>query len=230
VVPSALRTLSVITLLSTVSGTVFLMNDHGAESAAAATKSSAGLTGSAGGSGSVASAALGVRSIPAPRRETTTYQLQRRTDAAEHQALVKTAAVKLRAQAEAKAQAAAKARAEATAERRRVELRQKASRSARRDPQVLARILVADRGWGASQFSCLKSLWTRESGWNYRATNPSSGAYGIPQALPGGKMASAGADWRTNPATQIKWGLDYIADRYGTPCGAWGHSESSGWY
>jgi hypothetical protein len=60
--------------------------------------------------------------------------------------------------------------------------------------------------------------------------NPSSGAYGIPQALPGGKMASAGGDWRTNPATQIRWGLSYIASTYGTPCGAWAHSQSHGWY
>lgn len=85
-------------------------------------------------------------------------------------------------------------------------------------------------GWGASQFDCLDSLWTRESGWNYRATNPSSGAYGIPQSLPGSKMASAGSDWRTNPATQIRWGLGYIRGRYGSPCSAWAHSEETGWY
>ena len=72
-------------------------------------------------------------------------------------------------------------------------------------------------------------LWNRESGWRTTAQN-SSGAYGIPQALPGSKMASAGADWRTNAATQIKWGLGYISGRYGTPCGAWGHSQSTGWY
>jgi hypothetical protein len=90
--------------------------------------------------------------------------------------------------------------------------------------------MAADRGWGSGQFSCLNSLWQRESRWNYRAMNPSSGAYGIPQALPGGKMASAGSDWRTNPVTQIRWGLGYIADRYGTPCGAWSQSEASGWY
>ena len=70
----------------------------------------------------------------------------------------------------------------------------------------------------------------RESRWDYRAMNPSSGAYGIPQSLPGSKMASAGSDWRTNPVTQIRWGLGYIAVRYGTPCGAWAHSESVGWY
>lgn len=80
------------------------------------------------------------------------------------------------------------------------------------------------------QWSCLDALWQRESNWNPSAMNPSSGAYGIPQSLPGSKMASAGADWRTNPATQIRWGLGYIKGRYGSPCGAWGHSQSVGWY
>ncbi|HST84044.1 MAG TPA: hypothetical protein VLL08_20080 [Kineosporiaceae bacterium] len=103
-------------------------------------------------------------------------------------------------------------------------------RNARKDPRSVGRTMAAERGWGASQFNCLNQLWNRESQWNYRASNPSSGAYGIPQALPGGKMISAGSDWRTNPVTQIKWGLSYIADRYGTPCGAWEHSESVGWY
>ena len=88
---------------------------------------------------------------------------------------------------------------------------------------------AANYGWGDDQFACLLSLWNRESGWRVNAAN-SSGAYGIPQALPGSKMASAGADWQTNPATQIAWGLGYIAGRYGTPCGAWDHSESNGWY
>jgi Transglycosylase SLT domain len=74
----------------------------------------------------------------------------------------------------------------------------------------------------ATQFSCLDNIWTRESNWNYLAMNP-SGAQGIPQALPGSKMASAGADWATNPATQIKWGLGYIQARYGTPCDAWAY-------
>lgn len=85
-------------------------------------------------------------------------------------------------------------------------------------------------GWGADQLSCLVSLWEKESNWNSTAENPSSGAYGIPQSLPGNKMASAGSDWRTNPATQIKWGLGYIKDRYKTPCGAWNHSIQVGWY
>ncbi len=96
--------------------------------------------------------------------------------------------------------------------------------------QAIAREMVLARGWGEDQYSCLYSLWQRESNWNVYAQNRSSGAYGIPQALPGSKMATAGADWQTNPATQISWGLGYIAGRYGTPCGAWGHSESVGWY
>jgi hypothetical protein len=90
--------------------------------------------------------------------------------------------------------------------------------------------MLADFGFADSQFSCLNSLWTRESNWLYTATNSSSGAYGIPQALPASKMATVGADYRTNPLTQIKWGLGYIKDVYGTPCGAWAHSQATGWY
>jgi hypothetical protein len=220
-------------MLSAVSGTVFLMHDPGS---AAATKTAASLD---AGSGSAA-AALSARSIPGQRVAATSYRAQVRVQSAEHRAQIDAAAdvraarAKAQAQALAKAKAAAqakaRAKAEAAAEQRRKQIRERASRSAGRNPQALARIMAADRGWGAGQFSCLKSLWTRESGWNYRAMNPSSGAYGIAQALPGSKMASAGSDWRTNPATQIRWGLDYISDRYGTPCGAWGHSESSGWY
>ncbi|WP_246104425.1 hypothetical protein [Rudaeicoccus suwonensis] len=97
-------------------------------------------------------------------------------------------------------------------------------------PQAIAAAMLSSFGWGQNQMGCLVSLWNRESGWNASAENASSGAYGIPQALPGSKMASAGADWRTNPATQIKWGLGYIASRYGSPCGAWGHSQATGWY
>ncbi|WP_194396089.1 lytic transglycosylase domain-containing protein [Microbacterium atlanticum] len=98
------------------------------------------------------------------------------------------------------------------------------------DAQATARGMIGGYGWGDDQFACLVSLWHKESGWNYQAYNRSSGAFGIPQALPGSKMGSAGADWQTNPATQISWGLGYIAGRYGSPCGAWGHSQSVGWY
>jgi hypothetical protein len=98
------------------------------------------------------------------------------------------------------------------------------------DPQDIARALLGDYGWSQSQFGCLDLLWTRESNWNPLAHNPYSGAHGIPQSLPGSKMASVGADWYSNPVTQIKWGLGYIQDRYGSPCSAWGHSQSVGWY
>ncbi|WP_447588513.1 aggregation-promoting factor C-terminal-like domain-containing protein [Microbacterium lacticum] len=96
--------------------------------------------------------------------------------------------------------------------------------------QAVAYSMVQERGWGDEEFACLVALWSKESGWRVNAYNSGSGAYGIPQALPGNKMASAGADWETNPATQVAWGLGYISGRYGTPCGAWGHSQSSGWY
>jgi len=95
--------------------------------------------------------------------------------------------------------------------------------------QAIAYQMIQDRGWGDDQYACLVSLWNHESGWRVNAANP-DGAYGIPQALPGSKMGSAGADWQTNPATQITWGLGYITGRYGTPCGAWGHWQSTGWY
>ena len=86
------------------------------------------------------------------------------------------------------------------------------------------------RGWEYTQFSCLVKLWERESNWRLSATNKSSGAYGIPQSLPASKMASAGADWRTNAETQIKWGLGYIEGRYGSPCAALAHSDEHNWY
>lgn len=95
--------------------------------------------------------------------------------------------------------------------------------------QAIAAQMVAARGWGVDEYGCLVSLWNKESGWRTTAANP-NGAYGIPQAYPGSKMASAGADWQTNPATQITWGLDYIGGRYGTPCGAWGQSQATGAY
>jgi hypothetical protein len=95
-------------------------------------------------------------------------------------------------------------------------------------PKAIAQAKLASRGW-SGQFSCLNSLWNKESGWRVSAANP-SGAYGIPQSLPGSKMASAGSDWRTNPATQIEWGLDYIDSTYGSPCAAWSHSKANNWY
>lgn len=108
--------------------------------------------------------------------------------------------------------------------------RQAATPPASGTPQQIAMAMLADFGWSGSEFSCLDSLWEQESGWNPYAANPSSGAYGIPQALPGSKMATAGPDWETNAATQIRWGLGYIQSTYGSPCAAWAHETSSGWY
>ncbi|SDQ41566.1 N-terminal domain of peptidoglycan hydrolase CwlO-containing protein [Curtobacterium sp. UNCCL20] len=98
--------------------------------------------------------------------------------------------------------------------------------------QAYARSAIGGYGWGSDQFSCLVSLWTQESGWRANALNASSGAYGIPQSLPADKMSAAGADWRTNAATQINWGLAYIKSAYGSPCGAWDHEMSVNphWY
>jgi hypothetical protein len=115
---------------------------------------------------------------------------------------------------------------------------ERASRSAQRsapayggDPRSIAADMAASTyGWDSSEFSCLDSLWTHESGWSVTAQNSSSGAYGIPQALPGSKMGEYGSDWATNPATQIEWGLAYINDSYGSPCSAWSTYESQGWY
>ncbi|MCO7239275.1 lytic transglycosylase domain-containing protein, partial [Aeromicrobium sp. CnD17-E] len=124
------------------------------------------------------------------------------------------------ARAEARRKAAAEAKAEAA--------RQKALEDA--DPRAVAQAMLSDFGWDASQFQCLDNIWTQESGWQVDAENPGSGAYGIPQSLPGSKMASAGSDWQTNPATQIRWGLGYIQDRYGSPCEAWSFKQGAGWY
>lgn len=85
-------------------------------------------------------------------------------------------------------------------------------------------------GWGSDQFTCYDNIIMRESEWIVTADNPTSSAYGIPQALPGKRMASEGADWETNPATQIKWGLKYVKERYGTPCKAWSFKRANGWY
>ena len=157
--------------------------------------------------------------------------------AAEEKAAAETAAAEAAAAEQAAAEEAA---AQAAAER---EAEQAASRSTPReeapvstapvvsgDSRSIARSMLGSYGWGEDQWGCLDSLWQRESGWNHLAMNPSSGAYGIPQSLPGSKMASVAGDWQTNPTTQITWGLGYISERYGSPCNAWGHSESVGWY
>lgn len=97
-------------------------------------------------------------------------------------------------------------------------------------PQQVAEAMLGTFGWSSSQFSCLDPLWAHESGWSVTAYNAGSGAYGIPQALPGSRMASAGPDWQTNAATQIRWGLEYIKSTYGSPCAAWDHEQATGWY
>ncbi|GAA2612209.1 MULTISPECIES: aggregation-promoting factor C-terminal-like domain-containing protein [Streptomyces] len=132
-----------------------------------------------------------------------------------------------------------KAEADAKLKKEREEKEQVASRSAARDagdfaPQssyTVAQVkAIAQQMVPAGQFQCFSNIINQESTWNYKAVNSSSGAYGLVQALPGSKMASAGADWRTNPATQIKWGLNYMEDRYGSPCSAWSFHQANGWY
>ncbi|MBB2976174.1 chemotaxis protein histidine kinase CheA [Microbacterium endophyticum] len=165
-----------------------------------------------------------------------TAKLTDRVEAAEAERAAKEAAEKAAAEKAAAEKAAAEAAAaEAAAEAQKAQEAAPATApAAPANPsgaQATAQQLAASNyGWGDDQFACLVSLWNKESGWNAQASNGSSGAYGIPQALPGSKMASAGADWATNATTQIVWGLQYIAGSYGTPCGAWSHSQSTGWY
>ena len=148
------------------------------------------------------------------------------------------AAARAAAERKAAAERAAAAAAAANAAAARQQQEQQAQTAAAQQsaatpsgsPQQIAEQMLGQYGWSASQFSCLQPLWEHESGWNVSAENPGSGAYGIPQAMPGSQMASAGPDWQTNAATQIKWGLNYIQSRYGSPCGAWSHEEADGWY
>jgi hypothetical protein len=135
----------------------------------------------------------------------------------------------------AAARHAAEVAARQAAERARKAAERRRQAAARRQamsgtPQQIAMAMLPSYGWSSSEFSCLDSLWEHESGWNPYASNPSSGAYGIPQALPGSKMATAGPDWESNAATQIRWGLGYIQSTYGSPCSAWSHESSTGWY
>ncbi|WIE74859.1 phospholipase [Curtobacterium sp. MCSS17_007] len=127
------------------------------------------------------------------------------------------------AAAAAKAEADAKAAAEAAQ-------RQAAANTVAGAKATASSMASSQYGWGADQFRCLDSLWTKESGWDYRAVNPNGGATGIPQALPGSKMATVAADWQTNATTQVTWGLRYISAAYGTPCAAWAHSQANNFY
>ncbi|MGW7367584.1 aggregation-promoting factor C-terminal-like domain-containing protein [Streptomyces sp. NPDC054841] len=173
-------------------------------------------------------------------------QVSSLTQQAEAQAAAADAAARKSAEEAARVQAAkdAEAKKEAAEEKAEREAEAKAeeeraSRSAVRDAstfatqssysvsevQAMARQMIP-----GDQFQCFSNIVDHESSWNYRASNPSSGAYGLVQALPGSKMSSAGADWQTNPATQIKWGLNYMNDRYGSPCGAWSFWQANHWY
>jgi hypothetical protein len=96
--------------------------------------------------------------------------------------------------------------------------------------EIAKEIIAANYTWSEKQFPCLDQLWTKESNWNYKARNRVTGAHGIPQALPATKMEIVGTDWRTNPVTQITWGLKYIKERYNTPCAAWSKFKRSNWY
>ncbi|MEE1786328.1 transglycosylase SLT domain-containing protein [Streptomyces sp. SP17BM10] len=148
--------------------------------------------------------------------------------AAAAQAQAQQAAAQAQAEADAKAQADAKAKADAEAAASRSQQRPALSAPAAAPtgtPQQIAAQLVP-----AGQLQCFSNIVSHESSWNPLAVNASSGAYGLVQALPGSKMASAGSDWRTNPATQIKWGLDYMNSRYGSPCGAWSFWQAHHWY
>jgi hypothetical protein len=169
------------------------------------------------------------------------------TQQADAQASAADAAAKKSAEESARVQAAKdakskKAAAEDRLERERQEKADRAERASRSEVrsatafatqssysvaevQAMARQMIP-----GDQFQCFSNIVNHESSWNYRASNPSSGAYGLVQALPGSKMASAGADWQTNPATQIKWGLNYMDSRYGSPCGAWSFWQANHWY
>ncbi|HET7724073.1 MAG TPA: lytic transglycosylase domain-containing protein [Propionibacteriaceae bacterium] len=139
------------------------------------------------------------------------------------------AADDLRAQQQAAQAAAAQQAAQAAAAA--AQQQAQGANPSSTDPRDIARQIMASKyGWGADQFTCFNNIIMRESKWSVTATNPSSGAYGIPQALPGSKMATVAADWRTNPATQIIWALGYVQGRYGTPCGAWAFKSANGWY
>jgi murein DD-endopeptidase MepM/ murein hydrolase activator NlpD len=151
------------------------------------------------------------------------------------------ALVKKKKAAEAKKEAERKKKEEQRKKKEAERKKEKAEEAARAkrqgyepgttSPKSIARQIMDNKyGWGDKQFSCYNNIIMRESMWVVDADNPTSSAYGIPQALPGSKMASEGSDWRTNPATQIKWGLGYVKSRYGTPCEAWGFKSSHGWY
>jgi hypothetical protein len=171
--------------------------------------------------GSAAASSAELTSVTQPQSTGVSSELQR------EEALRAYLASQAKArEAAAARKAAAKKKAAAAAARKKKEEQARDSGT----PQQIAQGMLSQFGWSSDQFSCLDPLWERESGWNVYAYNPGSSAYGIPQALPGSKMASAGPDWQSDASTQIRWGLDYIKDTYGSPCGAWDHEEEDGWY
>ncbi len=228
-------------IIGAAAGTLMVVTAASA-AATAAPSGSAPATGAPSGaafgaiatrSGQTAAERVTQQSHPAARRFRVIADLQAvatmlaAQQAAAHQAAVAQAA-KRQAQAEltAKREAQRKAAPQAPAQQPAAGSAPTASGS----PQSIAQAMLGSFGWSASQFSCLEPLWAGESGWSVTASNPSTGAYGIPQAMPASKMASAGPNWQTSAATQIRWGLGYIKSTYGSPCAAWGHEEASGWY
>ncbi|MFF3324623.1 transglycosylase SLT domain-containing protein [Streptomyces sp. NPDC002889] len=181
-----------------------------------------------------------------PMGEQAQVQVSSLTQQAEAQAAAADAAAKKSAEESARLQAAKTAQAKkeaaedkaererereaAEARANRDEVRSASSFSAKSSYTVAEVQAIARQMVPADQFQCFSNIVNHESTWNYQAQNPSSGAYGLVQALPGSKMASAGADWQTNPATQIKWGLNYMDSRYGSPCGAWSFWQANHWY
>lgn len=151
------------------------------------------------------------------RSEGRTSYVERRVDELEQEA---------RAARQARREARREAREQARQEAEAQALREAAAA----DPRALAQQLMPEYGLSAGEFSCLDQLWQKESEWETTAANPTSSAYGIPQALPGSKMSSAGPDWESNAETQIRWGLGYVRDRYGSACSAWSHSQANNWY
>jgi hypothetical protein len=167
-----------------------------------------------------------MRSIQGERQQ---QQLAAEKAAAAKAAARKAAAAKAAALKSAQQTAAARKAAAKPAQRAQP-AQQAAVTTPSRSPEQIAEQMLSQFGWSSSQFSCLQPLWEHESGWSVTAENPTSGAYGIPQSLPASQMSSAGADWQTNAATQIRWGLTYIQGRYGSPCGAWAREEADNWY
>jgi hypothetical protein len=169
-----------------------------------------------------------MRSLAGDREQQLAAQKAAAKAAASKAAAARAAAAKATALKSAEQAAARKAAAQRTQQAQ--PARQAAVTTPSGSPEQIAQQMLSQFGWSSSQFSCLQPLWALESGWNIYASNPSSGAYGIPQALPGSKMASAGPDWQSDAATQIRWGLSYIQGTYGSPCAAWSHEEADGWY